>query len=81
MASIRKFEDLEICQKACELNQKIYPILLFLQETRSFELKSQLDDAAGSAMDNISEGFERDGNKEFLQFLYISKGSAGEVKS
>jgi four helix bundle protein len=81
MASIRKFEDLEIWQKARELNQKIYPILLSLQETRSFELKSQLDGAAGSAMDNISEGFERDGNRKFLQFLYISKGSVGEVRS
>jgi four helix bundle protein len=80
MASIRRFEDLEIWQKARELNQKIYPILLSLQETRSFELKSQLDGAAGSAMDNISEGFERDGNREFLQFLYISKGSVGEVR-
>lgn len=81
MATITKFEDLEVWQLARQLNTKIYPLLQSLNETRNYELKNQLDSSAGSVMDNISEGFERDGNREFIQFLAISKGSLGEVRS
>jgi len=81
MATIKKFEDLEIWQQARQINIKVYPLLQFLNETRNYELRGQLDSAAGSVMDNISEGFERDGNREFIQFLAISKGSLGEVRS
>jgi len=81
MATINKFEDLEIWQLARELNVKVYPLIMSLHETRDFKLKNQLDGSAGSVMDNISEGFERDGNREFIQFLSISKGSLGEVRS
>ncbi|MBA3682307.1 MAG: four helix bundle protein [Bacteroidetes bacterium] len=81
MATITKFEDLEVWQLARQLNAKIYPLLQTLNETRNYELKNQLDASAGSVMDNISEGFERDGNREFIQFLAISKGSLGEVRS
>lgn len=81
MATIRKFEDLEVWQLARELNVKIQPYLTILGEARNYELKNQLDDSAGSVMDNIAEGFERDGNREFIQFLAISKGSLGEVRS
>ncbi|MES2131750.1 MAG: four helix bundle protein [Bacteroidota bacterium] len=81
MATIRKFEDLDVWQLARELNVKITPILNKLNETKNYDLKSQLDRSAGSVMDNISEGFERDGNREFIQFLAISKGSLGEVRS
>lgn len=81
MATIRKFEDLDVWQLARELNIKIVPILDKLNETKNYDLKSQLDRSAGSVMDNISEGFERDGNREFIQFLAISKGSLGEVRS
>lgn len=81
MATITKFEDLEVWQLARQLNIKIYPLLQSLNETRNYELKNQLDSSAGSVMDNISEGFERDGNREFIQFLAISKGSLGEVRS
>ena len=81
MATITKFEDLEIWQLARKLNSEIFPILLILEEQRSYKLKEQLDGSAGSVMDNISEGFERDGNREFIQFLSVSKGSLGEVRS
>jgi len=81
MATIKRFEDLDIWQIARELNIKILPLLDKLNESRNYELKSQLDRSAGSVMDNISEGFERDGNREFIQFLAISKGSLGEVRS
>ncbi len=81
MATIKKFEDLEIWQSARKLNAEIYPLLQILDDRRSYKFKDQLDASAGSVMDNIAEGFERDGNKEFVQFLAISKGSLGEVRS
>lgn len=81
MATITEFEDLEVWQLARQLNKDVYPLLNKLQEARNYELRSQLDRSAGSVMDNISEGFERDGNREFVQFLSISKGSLGEVRS
>jgi len=81
MATINKFEDLEIWRAARKLNNDIRPVLENLLESRNFKLKEQLDGSAGSVMDNIAEGFERSGNREFVQFLSISKGSLGEVRS
>lgn len=81
MATITDFEDLEIWQLARQLNKDVYPLLNILQESKNFELKGQLDGSAGSVMDNIAEGFERDGNREFIQFLSVSKSSLGEVRS
>ena len=81
MAAVRDFEDLAIFQKARELSKTIYPITQrgdFRFDTRFVQ---QIRAAAGSIMDNIAEGFERDGNKEFLNFLYIAKGSCGELRS
>jgi len=81
MATIKDFEDLVIFQKARELSAKIYP----LTKKGDFKLDSrfvqQIRAASGSIMDNIAEGFERTGNKEFINFLYIAKGSCGEVRS
>ena len=73
MATIKRFEYLELWQSARKLNANVYPILEILDERRSYKFKDQLDASAGSVMDNIAEGFERDGNKEFIQFLAISK--------
>ena len=81
MATITKFEDLEIWQLSRALNKEIFPFLQTLNDSRNYELQKQLDRSAGSIMDNIAEGFERDGNREFIQFLAISKASAGEVRS
>ena len=79
--TINKFEDLEIWQLARTLCKDIY----LTTDTREFKSDirfcSQIRAAAGSIMDNIAEGFEREGKKEFTQFLFISKGSCAEVKS
>ena len=81
MAAVREFEELMIFQMARELSAKIYPITRrgeFKYDTRFVQ---QIRAAAGSIMDNIAEGFERTGNKEFVNFLFIAKGSCGEVRS
>ena len=81
MAKINKFEDLEIWQNAIELCQYIEHLIQTTTLKTNYSLKDQIDRSSGSVMDNIAEGFERNGNKEFIQFLSIAKGSAGEVKS
>ena len=81
MASVRDFEELAIFQKARELSKRIYQITQRGVFKNDFRLVQQIRAAAGSIMDNIAEGFERTGNKEFLNFLYIAKGSCGEVRS
>jgi four helix bundle protein len=81
MATFNNFEDIIAWQKARELCKRIKPILDKIGEQRDFELKNQMAASSGSVMDNIAEGFERQGNKEFVYFLYISKGSCGELRS
>ena len=81
MATIRKFEELDTWQLARQLNIKLIPYLKALAEKREYELKNQLDAAAGSVMDNIAEGFERSSRLEFVNSLGISKGESGELKS
>ena len=81
MATITRFEDLEAWQVARKLNAELSAVLEVLGESRSYGLKDQLDRSAGSVMDNIAEGFERDGNREFIHFLSIAKASLGEVRS
>lgn len=81
MARIENFEDLEIWQLArelCQIIRKLSRVEIFAKDLR---FASQINSASGSIMDNIAEGFERDGNKEFINFLYIAKGSNGEVRS
>ncbi|HQQ93886.1 MAG TPA: four helix bundle protein [Bacteroidia bacterium] len=81
MPTVLKFEDLEVWQLAREINEELFAIIKRLRDSKEFELAAQLDRSSGSVMDNVAEGFERDGNKEFTQFLAISKASLAEVKS
>ena len=73
----KMFEDLEIWQQARCLCKEIYKMTC----NKDFRFRDQIRAASGSVMDNIAEGFERNGNKEFIQFLFIAKGSCGEVRS
>jgi four helix bundle protein len=81
MSRIQGFEDLKVWQKARELNQTIYQLSNKGAFDKDLGLKNQIRKAAISISSNIAEGFERNGNKEFCQFLFIAKGSAGEVRS
>lgn len=78
---IEKFEDLEIWQEARELCRLIYRITEKDPFCRDYKLRDQIRSSSGSIMDNPAEGFERDGNKEFVQFLSFAKGSCGECRS
>ena len=81
MAGITRFEDIEAWQEARKLSAFVYSITKRGDFSRDFGLKDQVRRSAVSVMSNIAEGFDRGGNKEFIQFLYIAKGSAAEVKS
>ena len=81
MATIKRFEELEIWKDARVLHNKVRDVTVNTGLSKDFALKNQILGSSGSVMDNISEGFERDGKKEFLNFLHISKGSLGETRS
>jgi four helix bundle protein len=73
-----RFEDLIVWQKAKEMALALYSIL---RDSKDFSFRDQICRASVSIMNNISEGFERGTDKEFQHFLYIAKGSSGEVRS
>ena len=81
MATIKSFEDIEAWRKARSLSKEIFDLTNVGTFSKDFGLRDQINRASGSIMDNIAEGFERSGTKEFIQFLAIAKGSAGEVLS
>lgn len=81
MGTINRFEDLEIWKKARAYSKEIFELTLINGFEKDFSLKNQINSSAGSISDNIAEGFEREGNKEFINFLSVAKGSAGESRS
>ena len=78
---VKNFEELEIWKEARSLTQEIYRLTRDSKFSKDFGFSSQIQRAAISVMSNIAEGFERGGNQEFIQFLYVAKGSCGEVRS
>jgi four helix bundle protein len=78
---IKKFEDLGVWQEARELCKEIFSQISEGSFSKDFALVNQINRSSGSVMDNIAEGFGRSGNKEFIQYLSISKASCTEVKS
>ena len=76
-----RFEELKVWQLARELVNEIYTITGAKKFLRDYALTDQIRRASISVMSNISEGFERGSNKDFVKFLYIAKGSIGEVRS
>ena len=81
MEKVRRFEDLEVFQRARMLCKEIYRITKVDPVKNDFRFVQQIRASSGSIMDNIAEGFERNGNKEYINFLYIAKGSCGELRS
>ena len=81
MSKILRFEDLEIWQLARKFCNDIFEIAQSSDLKTDLKLYSQIDRSSGSIMDNIAEGIERNGDKEFIRFLSICKGSCGENRS
>lgn len=81
MATVHKFEDLEVWQKARSLAKEIYKLTSEETFANDYRLRNQMRGSCGSIMDNIAEGFERGSKLEFVNFLTISKGETGELKS
>ncbi len=81
MAKIDRFEDLEAWRRAREVTRRIYQASSKGDFSKDFGLRDQLRRSSVSIMSNIAEGFERDGNREFVNFLSIAKGSCGEARS
>ena len=78
---INRFEDLEVWQLARELCKAVKEVTEKGSFAKDFRMRDQIKASSGSVMDNIAEGFERDGRKEFIHHLSIAKGSCGECRS
>ena len=81
MATFKRFEEIEGWQKAREPAREVYRITNGGPFSRDFGLRDQIRRASVSIMANVAEGFGRGGNKEFVAFLSIARGSCAEVKS
>jgi len=81
MATINGVEDLKVWVRARELAALVFQLSKLKAFSSDWELRSQINAAAGSVMDNIAEGFGRRGNREFISFLSIASGSLAEVRS
>ena len=81
MGTIRQFEDIIAWQNARELVKEVYLATSEGQFVKDYGLKDQIRRSAVSVISNIAEGFERNGDKEFIQYLYYAKGSVGEFRT
>jgi four helix bundle protein len=81
MSTVHRFEDLEAWKLARAFTELVYAASGMGNFGRDFALRDQIRRASISIVSNIAEGFERDGDKEFLQFLSVAKGSCGEVRA
>ena len=81
MGTVKRFEDLEIWSAARIICDDIFSLKLNSDLKNDYKLYHQLNGSSGSIMDNIAEGFERNGNREFIQFLAVAKASCGETRS
>jgi len=79
--TIQNFEDLNVWQRSRELVKLIYELTKNKIFKRDYSLVDQIRRSSISVLSNVAEGFERGSNREFMQFLYIAKGSCGEVRS
>lgn len=79
--AIERFEDIEAWQLARELGCMVYALTKNTRFAKDFGLRSQIQDAAGSSMHNIAEGFDSESNAEFIRFLRYAKRSCTEVQS
>lgn len=80
MSTFKKFEDMEVWKKSMNLTRLIYQHTNKPSFMKDYNLVSQIRKSAISIASNIAEGAERDGNKELINFLYIAKGSCGELR-
>ncbi len=81
MSTVERFEDLEVWQLAKSVANEIYDLTSVGKFSHDYVLRDQIRRAVVSIFSNIAEGFERNGNKEFVQFLSIAKASCGEVRA
>ena len=81
MTQLNRFEDIEAWRKARVLVKEVYKVTAAAKFSKDFSLRDQIQRAAVSIISNIAEGFSRQTDKEFVQFLHIAKGSTSEVQS
>jgi four helix bundle protein len=81
MAKVERFEDLKVWKHAIEIGLKIYELVETNLLAKDYRAKDQLIGAAISISNNIAEGFEYNSNRQFIKYLAIAKGSAGELRS
>jgi four helix bundle protein len=81
MGRIKSFEDMEVWQRSRAFAHRIYELTLEGSFAKDYALKDQINKSSVAIMDTIAEGFERGGNREFVQFLSYSKGSVGESRA
>ena len=81
MAHHQSFESLEVYKEATIFCDDIWNIIINTSPSTDYKLREQINGSSGSVMDNIAEGFGRGGNKEFIMFMSISRGSCSESKA